>query len=66
MAEKLLSDVLEMQVEEEPLVPIEVDPVLLMLDEQIKKEDNNCPLHKGHFWMISTVCKRQRDSNWHM
>ena len=38
MVEKLLSDVLEMQAEEEPLVLIEVDPILLMSDEQIKKE----------------------------
>ena len=43
MAERLLSDVLEMQAEEEPLVPIEVDPVLLMSDKQIKKEVEQMP-----------------------
>ena len=36
MAEQLMSDVLEMQEEENPLEPIEIDPVLLMTDKQIK------------------------------
>ena len=41
--DKLLSDVLEMQVEEEPLVPIEVDQILLMSLEQIKNEAEQLP-----------------------
>ena len=43
MAEQLMSDVLEMQEEENPLEPIEIDPVLLMTDKQIKAEVDKLP-----------------------
>ena len=43
MVERLLSDILEMQAKEEPLVPIEVDPIVLMTDQQIKVEINQLP-----------------------
>ena len=41
MAEQLISDVLEMQ--ENPLETIEIDPVLLMSDKQIKVEVDKLP-----------------------
>ena len=43
MAEQLISDVLEMQEEENPLEPIGIDPVLLMSDKQIKAEVDKLP-----------------------
>ena len=43
MAEQLMSGILEIQAEEEPLVPVEVDPVLLMTDKQIKVEVKKLP-----------------------
>ena len=50
MAEQLVADVLEMQVEEEAIIPVEIDPVLLMLDKQIKAEvDKLTPLQKAQF-----------------
>ena len=38
MVEQLVSAILEMQVEEEPLIPVEMDPVLLMSDKKIKEK----------------------------
>ena len=43
MAEQLVADVLDIEGEEESLIPIEVDPVLLMTDTQIKKEVEQLP-----------------------
>ena len=43
MAEQLVTDVLEIEGEGEPLTPIEIDPVLLMTDTQIKKEVDQLP-----------------------
>ena len=43
MAEQLVADILEMEGEEESLTPIEMDPVLLMTDAQIKKEVDQLP-----------------------
>ena len=43
MAKQLMSDVLEMQEEENPLELIEIDPVLLMTDKQIKAEVDKLP-----------------------
>ena len=43
MAEQLVADVLEMEGGEESLIPIEMDPVLLMTDAQIKKEVEQLP-----------------------
>ena len=48
MTEQLVVDVLEMQAEEEALIPVEIDPVLLILDKQIKAEvDKMTPLQKA-------------------
>ena len=41
-------DVVEMEAEGESLTPIEIDPVLLMTDKQIKKEVEQLPLCKMH------------------
>ena len=43
MAKQLMSDVLDMQEEENPLEPIEIDLVLLMTDKQIKAEVDKLP-----------------------
>ena len=43
IAEQLVTDILEIEGEEEPLTPIEMDPVLLMTDTQIKKEVDQLP-----------------------
>ena len=43
MAEQLLADIVEMEGEEESLTPVEMDPVLLMTDAQIKKEVDQLP-----------------------
>ena len=42
MAEQLVADILEIE-EEEALVPVEIDPILLMTDVQIKKEVEQLP-----------------------
>ena len=43
MGKQPMSDVLEKQEEENPLEPIEIDPVLLMTDKQIKVEVDKLP-----------------------
>ena len=43
MAEQLVADVLEIEGEEESLTPIEMGPMLLMMDAQIKKEVDQLP-----------------------
>ena len=42
MADQLVADILEIE-EEEALVPVKIDPVLLMTDAQIKKEVEQLP-----------------------
>ena len=47
MVEQLMAEIVEIKVEGESLTPVEIDLVLLMTDEQIKKKKwNNYPLHK--------------------
>ena len=53
MAEQLMSDVLKMQEEENPLEPIEIDPVLLMTEKQIKARLINYHHFKKHFLKMS-------------
>ena len=44
MAEQLMADILEIEEEEEEAsIPVEMDPVLLMTDAQIKKEVEQLP-----------------------
>ena len=57
MAEQLMSDVLEMQEEDNPLKTIEIDPVLLMTDKQIKAEvDKLPPYQKVLFEEHQEIC----------
>ena len=45
-----MADIVEMEGEEESLTPVEMDPVLLMTDAQIKKEvDQLPPMQKALF-----------------
>ena len=43
MAEQLVVDIVEMEGDEGSLTPIEMDPVLLMTNVQIKKEVDQLP-----------------------
>ena len=50
MAAQLVSDVTEIEAEEGELVQVEMDPLLLMTDTQIKAEiDKLSPEEKAHF-----------------
>ena len=60
MAEQLMADILEIE-EEEALIPVEVDPVLLMTDAQIKKEVEQLPpAQKALFEDVEKNCGRPR------
>ena len=43
MAKQLMADILEIEGDEEALIPVEMDPVLLMTDAQIKREVEQLP-----------------------
>ena len=60
MAEQLMTDIVEMEGEEESLTPVEMDPVLLMTDAQIKKEvDQLPPMQRALFKDIKKFAEDQ-------
>ena len=62
MAEQLLTDILEIEGEGEPLTPIEIDPVLLMTDTQIKKVDQLPPVQKALFDDLKKFAEDQEET----
>ena len=59
MAAQLVSDVAEIEAEEGELVQVEIDPLLLMSDTQVKAEiDKLLPEEKAKFDDFSSFARR--------